>query len=60
MTMTLVLEHMPRKWQGPTLENFPGTDRAPNAIFRRLGTDYVDLYIIHRFDPETPKGEIVL
>lgn len=24
---------------------------------RRLGTDYVDLYIIHRFDPETPLHE---
>jgi aryl-alcohol dehydrogenase-like predicted oxidoreductase len=24
---------------------------------RRLGTDYVDLYQIHRFDPETPVGE---
>jgi 1-deoxyxylulose-5-phosphate synthase len=25
-----------------------------DASLRRLGTDYVDLYIIHRFDPETP------
>jgi aryl-alcohol dehydrogenase-like predicted oxidoreductase len=24
---------------------------------QRLGTDYVDLYIIHRFDPETPLEE---
>ncbi len=25
-----------------------------DASLKRLGTDYVDLYIIHRFDPETP------
>src|ERR1700689_5483131 len=28
-----------------------------DASLRRLGTDYVDLYIIHRFDPETPIEE---
>ncbi|WP_026240066.1 aldo/keto reductase [Parafrankia discariae] len=27
------------------------------ASLRRLGTDYVDLYQIHRFDPETPVEE---
>jgi aryl-alcohol dehydrogenase-like predicted oxidoreductase len=27
------------------------------ASLRRLGTDYVDLYQIHRFDPETPIEE---
>jgi aryl-alcohol dehydrogenase (NADP+) len=26
---------------------------------RRLGTDYVDLYQIHRFDPETPIEETI-
>ncbi len=26
---------------------------------RRLGTDYVDLYFAHRFDPETPVEEVV-
>ena len=26
---------------------------------KRLGTDYVDLYIIHRFDPETPIDETI-
>ncbi len=26
---------------------------------RRLGTDHVDLYIIHRFDPETPIEETI-
>ncbi len=30
-----------------------------DASLRRLGTDYVDLYIIHRFDPETPIEETV-
>jgi 1-deoxyxylulose-5-phosphate synthase len=24
---------------------------------RRLGTDYIDVYYIHRFDPETPVEE---
>ena len=28
-----------------------------DASLRRMGTDYVDLYIIHRFDPETPIEE---
>ncbi len=28
-----------------------------DASLTRLGTDYVDLYVIHRFDPETPVEE---
>src|SRR4051794_2006558 len=32
---------------------------AIDASLTRLGTDYVDLYIIHRFDPETPVEETV-
>src|SRR5881275_2349060 len=30
---------------------------AIDASLKRLGTDYVDLYIIHRFDPNTPVEE---
>lgn len=28
-----------------------------DASLRRLGTDYIDVYYIHRFDPETPVDE---
>lgn len=30
---------------------------AINASLRRLGTDYLDLYQVHRFDPQTPVEE---
>ncbi|AFH63051.1 voltage-gated potassium channel [Paenibacillus mucilaginosus K02] len=30
---------------------------AANASLKRLGTDYVDIYYSHRFDPETPLEE---
>lgn len=33
---------------------------AIDASLARLGTDYVDLYQIHRFDPSTPVEETVL
>ena len=32
---------------------------AIDGSLRRLGTDYVDLYYIHRFDPETPIEETI-
>ena len=32
---------------------------AIDASLRRLGTDYVDLYIVHRFDPDTPVEETI-
>lgn len=31
--------------------------REIDGTFKRLGTDYLDLYIIHRFDYETPIEE---
>jgi aryl-alcohol dehydrogenase-like predicted oxidoreductase len=30
-----------------------------DASLRRLGTDYIDVYYVHRFDPETPVEETV-
>ena len=30
-----------------------------NASLKRLGTDYIDIYFCHRFDPDTPLDEIV-
>ncbi len=30
-----------------------------HASLRRLGTDYLDLYFCHRYDPETPIDEVV-
>ncbi|KAL9548922.1 hypothetical protein MBANPS3_005451 [Mucor bainieri] len=32
---------------------------AVDASLERLGVDYIDLYQIHRFDPETPMEEIM-
>jgi aryl-alcohol dehydrogenase-like predicted oxidoreductase len=32
---------------------------AVDASLKRLGTDYIDLYIIHRFDPNTPVEETI-
>jgi len=32
---------------------------ACHASLKRLGTDYLDLYQCHRFDPETPVEEVV-
>jgi len=30
-----------------------------NASLKRLGTDYLDLYFCHRYDPDTPIDEVV-
>ena len=30
-----------------------------NATLKRMGTDYIDLYFCHRFDPDTPIDEVV-
>jgi voltage-dependent potassium channel beta subunit len=30
-----------------------------HASLKRLGTDYLDLYLCHRFDPDTPVEEVV-
>jgi voltage-dependent potassium channel beta subunit len=30
-----------------------------HASLKRLGTDYLDIYICHRFDPDTPIDEII-
>ncbi len=30
-----------------------------NATLKRIGTDYLDLYFCHRFDPDTPIDEVV-
>jgi voltage-dependent potassium channel beta subunit len=32
---------------------------SAHASMRRLGTDYIDLYFCHRFDPDTPVDEVV-
>lgn len=33
--------------------------KSIDGSLKRLGTDYLDLYIIHRFDPETPIEETI-
>src|SRR5512135_3233001 len=30
-----------------------------NASLRRLGTDYLDIYYCHRYDPDTPIDEVI-
>ena len=41
-------------WRRPLAQGDP---RAGRRLAGRLGTDYIDLYQIHRFDPETPVEE---
>ncbi|MCK6579666.1 MAG: aldo/keto reductase [Anaerolineae bacterium] len=47
MGESLYQRGLSRKWIMQSIDN----------SLRRLGTDYVDLYQIHRFDPETPIEE---
>jgi aryl-alcohol dehydrogenase-like predicted oxidoreductase len=47
---------------GPRGHNDKGLGRkhifeSAHASLRRLGTDYIDLYQLHRFDPDTPLEE---
>ncbi len=58
------MEHNPARdsTQPPRRPNDRGLSRkrifhAVDASLRRLGTDYIDLYQIHRLDPETPMEE---
>lgn len=49
-------------WKLSDAPNMAGASRqrimdGVEASLRRLGTDYIDLYYIHRFDPHTPYEE---
>ncbi len=71
VTGKLVLRHAPREEVVIATKVFHPMGEAPNrgglsrkhimdaidASLRRLGTDHVDLYQIHRFDPDTPVEE---
>ncbi|WP_437582787.1 aldo/keto reductase family protein [Paramicrobacterium sp. CJ85] len=61
------LEIFTKVWgaTGPKGPNDSGLSRkhileSINGSLRRLGTDYVDLYQAHRYDPETPLEETML
>ncbi len=73
MVMGKALKSMPREalvisskvfWPTMPGPNGRGLSRkhiieSVNATLKRLGTDYVDLYFCHRFDPDTPIDEVV-
>src|SRR5699024_908237 len=61
------LEIFTKVWgpTGPKGPNDSGLSRkhileSINGSLKRLGTDYVDLYQAHRYDPETPLEETML
>jgi voltage-dependent potassium channel beta subunit len=72
LVMGKALKNMPREalvisskvfWPTMPGPNGRGLSRkhiieSVNASLKRLGTDYVDLYFCHRFDPDTPIDEI--
>lgn len=71
LTGKLLVDYVPRDSVVIGSKAFMPTGEGPNqrglsrlhimtaidASLKRLGTDYVDLYQIHRFDPETPIEE---
>jgi len=73
LVMGKALKSMPREalvisskvfWPTMSGPNGRGLSRkhiieSVNSSLKRLGTDYVDLYFCHRFDPDTPIDEIV-
>ena len=72
-TMGKVIQDLPREalvlstkvfWPSMPGVNGRGLSRkhmmeSMHASLKRLGTDYVDLYFCHRFDPDTPVEEVV-
>jgi voltage-dependent potassium channel beta subunit len=73
IVMGKALKYMPREalvisskvfWPTMPGPNGRGLSRkhiieSVNATLKRLGSDYIDLYFCHRFDPDTPIDEIV-
>ena len=73
-TMGKVIQELPREalvlstkvfWPSMPGVNGRGLSRkhmmeSMHASLKRLGTDYVDLYFCHRFDPDTPVEEVVI
>ena len=73
-TMGKVIQDLPREalvlstkvfWPSMPGVNGRGLSRkhmmeSIHGSLKRLGTDYVDLYFCHRFDPDTPVEEVVI
>ena len=73
-TMGKVIQELPREalvlstkvfWPSMPGVNGRGLSRkhmmeSIHGSLKRLGTDYVDLYFCHRFDPDTPVEEVVI